>query len=409
MKNIYYFIAAGVVFIVLIWGGYFIWKNFRGSAPAFQNPSQNIADLVPPTSQTPQPVPADPQVSSNSTNMPLTIPNGFSISIFSKNVSDARVLVFDSLGNLWVSRPTAGTVTKLTIQNGLAISQQNVFSGLNRPHGLAFDPIDPNVLFIAEEDKISKASISSPASLQKIIDLPTGGVHTTRSLLFGLNGRLYVSIGSSCNVCVESDPRRAAIYSLNKDGSDFRSFASGLRNAVFMATNPKTNEIWATDMGRDLLGDNVPPDTINIIKDGKNYGWPYCYGKQVHDSSFDPSGSKDSFCLSTEPSHIDIQAHSAPLGLDFLSGSQFPSDYQNDLLVAFHGFWNRSVPTGYKIARFKFDSSGKFQGQEDFITGWLTPGSQSLGRPVAVVTGIDGKIYISDDKAGVIYQVTYQK
>lgn len=398
------------VIILLSGGGYFVWKNFRGSAPAFQKPAQNITDFLPTTIQTASnnsPSPAAPTNTTNSTGLPLTLPAGFSISIFAKNLPDARVMIFDKLGNMWVSRPSAGVVTQLEIQNGVVMNQSDVLTGLNHPHGLALDPDAAATLYIGEENQISKIPLYTEATKQKIVDLPAGGEHTTRSLLFGPDGRLYVSIGSSCNACVENDARRAAISSLNKDGSNFQPFATGLRNAVFMAVDPKTNEIWATDMGRDFLGDNLPPDTIDIIREGKNYGWPYCYGKQVHDSNFDPAGAKIDFCKTTEPSFIDIQAHSAPLGLDFLQGSQFPADYQNDLLVAYHGSWNRSVPTGYKIVRFKFDASGNYLGSEDFATGWLAGNSQALGRPVGIVTGPDGKIYVSDDKAGVIYQISH--
>jgi glucose/arabinose dehydrogenase len=399
-----------LLLLLFFWGGFFFWKNLRGSAPALKPPTENIADLLPVTMRKTSngaPAPAtDPPP--NTIGVPLDLPSGFSVSVFAKNLPDARVMIFDKQGNMLVSRPSGGAVTKLEVQNGVVSSQSDLVAGLNHPHGLALDPDTGTSLFIGEEDQISKISLDNPDGKEKISDLPSGGEHTTRTLLFGPDGRLYVSVGSSCNVCVENDPRRAAISSLNKDGSDFRTYALGLRNAVFMAVNPRTKEIWATDMGRDFLGDDLPPDTIDIIKQGKNYGWPYCYGKQVHDSNFDPSGSKISFCMTTEPSLIDIPAHSAPLGLNFLSGSQFPSEYQNDLLAAYHGSWNRSVPTGYKIVRFKFDAGGNYLGSEDFITGWLTGSRSSLGRPVGIVTGPDGKIYISDDKAGVIYQVSYQ-
>ncbi len=392
-----------IVFVLLLgWAGIFIWKNFRGAGSAIFSPEENIADVIPSSEEIKKSAGENILPGENMTDMPLKLPPGFRISIFAKNLSGARVMKIDSLGNMWVSRPSANVVTFLEIKDGIVSSQNNTLVGLNRPHGLALDPDQPLLLYIGEEDKITKIPLYSDGEYEKIADLPSGGGHSTRSLIFGRDKKIYVSSGSSCNVCVERDERRAAIYSLNRDGSDFKEFAGGLRNSVFMAIHPETQEIWATEMGRDLLGDNLPPDEINIIREGKNYGWPYCYGNKVPDLNFDPSGARKQFCQSTESSRIDIPAHSAPLGLSFLGNSNWPEDYRNDLLVSYHGSWNRSEPTGYKIVRHKFDEQGNYSGVEDLITGWLS-GRNALGRPVDILEGPDGKIYISDDKAGVIY------
>lgn len=406
MKKILIYLAAIIFLVVLLWSGIFLWKNLRGSAPAFRAPEINIADTVPFSDQVSNDKPDNLAPAENMTDFPLTLPAGFRISIFAKNLPGARMMVFDSFGNMWLSRSSADVVTLLEIQNGKVMNQSDVLVGLNHPHGLALDPDDPQLLYIGEEDKITKIRIYTEGKYQKIADLPSGAGHSTRTLLFGPDKKLYVSAGSSCNVCVERDPRRAAIYSLDRDGSNFREFATGLRNSVFMTINALTNEIWATEMGRDLLGDNIPPDEINVIREGKNYGWPYCYGKQIHDSVFDSSGVKTEFCKSTEASRIDVPAHSAPLGLAFLQNQNWPAEYRNNLLVSYHGSWNRSVPTGYKVVRHKFDEQGNYLGVEDFITGWLKDGN-ALGRPVGILEGEDGKIFISDDKAGVIYLVEY--
>ena len=405
-----YFLAGAVIVAGLAWAGLVGWKNFRGAGPAFSEPSQNISDLIPSSSDIAEIQPSElaenvaKPPAENTTNMPLKLPPGFRISVFAKNLPGARVMAIDTLGNMWVSRPNANVVTLLEIQNGKVTNQNDTLVGLRRPHGLAFDPDDPLLLYIGEENKITKVPLYTEGEYQKIADLPSGGGHSTRTLLFTPDKKLLVSIGSSCNVCVESDARRSAIYSLNRDGSDFREFAAGLRNSVFLALHPNTNEIWATEMGRDFLGDNLPPDEVNIIREGKNYGWPYCYGKQIHDSQFDPSNSRTDFCASTEPSKVDIPAHSAPLGLSFLSGEAWPQEIQNNLLVSYHGSWNRSAPTGYKVVRYKFDAAGNPSAAEDFITGWLS-GGNALGRPVDILSTTDGKIYISDDHAGVIYLV----
>jgi len=197
---------------------------------------------------------------------------------------------------------------------------------------------------------------------------------------------------------------------MNKDGSDFKKVASGLRNAVFMATNPIGGEIWVTEMGRDNLGDDLPPDEINIIEEGKNYGWPYFYGKNIKDQKHGLAEPPVDWI--TEPSYIDLPAHSAPLGLAFVPegppAGGWPEEYWNNLIVALHGSWNRTEPTGYKLVRIKLNQRGEFEGMEDFISGWLAKdGKTALGRPVDVIFQSNGMLYISDDKAGVIYKVEY--
>ncbi len=154
-------------------------------------------------------------------------------------------------------------------------------------------------------------------------------------------------------------------------------------------------------MGRDFLGDDLPPDEINIVKDGKNYGWPVCYGNRVYDSQF--GGETPNFCLSSEPPVFEIQAHSAPLGLAFISSTQFPEEWQGDLLVSYHGSWNRTAPTGYKLVRLQVEGEKIIQ-QTDFLSGFLQ-GNRVIGRPVDLEFGHEGSLYLSDDKAGIIYRI----
>jgi len=379
---------ALTVFVLLLFGGAFIYFQKQERPLGLGSPTK-VAEQ---TSRNGE----------NNTDFPLSVPRGFSISIFAQNVPGARVLAFDQDGNLWVSRTAQGVISMIELKDGKAGSVKDVFSGLDRPHGLAFDPADPDTLYFAENDKISKVRIGQ-GEPQKIADLPDDGGHFTRTLIFSGNGRLFVSVGSSCNACDEKDNRRASIFTLDREGRNFRKIAGGLRNSVFMTMEPRTGQLWATEMGRDYLGDNLPPDEINIIKDSKNYGWPYCYGNRVHDPDFDPSGLRGQFCQQTEPAHIEVPAHSAPLGLAFVS-LNWPAEYQNDLLVAYHGSWNRSKPTGYKVVRYKLDENGNNLGGEDFITGWLVDGN-IYGRPVDIVFDKDGAMFISDDKAGVIYRL----
>lgn len=422
-----------MVLLAIGWAVNYYWHNLRGAGPALRPPSKDIAEEI--------------KKAENLTEFPLSLPDGFTISIFAKDLPGARVMAFDRLGNMWVSQPTEGKITQLEIRDGRVKNQNVVFTSLNRPHGLAFHHDNPLLLYIAESDKVSRVPLYTEGQMEKLIDLPDGGRHFTRTLMF-LDDRLLISVGSSCDTCEESDWRRAKILSANRDGSDLKVFAEGLRNAVFMTRNPTTGDVWVTEMGRDFLGDDLPPDEVNIINgpptlrqaqgliggvgtiggeqsrttsSGQNaphFGWPYCYGRQVHDSKFDPTGARAEFCKTTVPSQIDLQAHVAPLGLGFIpeeapnqsdqesdgTGYSWPEDYQGDLIIAYHGSWNRSTPVGYKLSKIKLDDAGNFQGEEDFITGWLK-GRSALGRPVDILIQPGGVMYVSDDHAGVIYEV----
>ena len=368
---------------------FFYYKNLMGIWPSVSPPPEDIAEIV----------------EKNQTPFPLKLPEGFSISIFAKGLSGARVMATDGMGNIWVSQTGEGKITMLEIEDGTVKNKSEIFKNLKKPHGLAFDPQDSLVLYFAEEDKISKVRLYTEDKPHKIADLPSGGGHFTRTLGFGPDNRLYVSIGSSCNVCNEQDNRRAKIFSMNKDGGDFKEFARGLRNAVFFTWSYVDGKMWATEMGRDLLGDNIPPDEINIIQEGGWYGWPWFYGKNIEDHSW--TTGIPIYAFEPISSHIDLQAHSAPLGLAFVPEEGWPKGYWYNLFVSYHGSWNRSVPTGYKVVRIKLDSKGNYLGTEDFITGWLTS-SGVLGRPVDILVQPGGTMYISDDKAGVIYRLKFE-
>jgi glucose/arabinose dehydrogenase len=397
--------VCGIIF--LVWLAVFSWRNLRGIGPAIKSPSRDIANLI-----------DHHGVADDSAGMPLKLPPGFSISVFARGLGSPRVMVMDPGGTLLASIPSRGSVVALPDKNGdgFADGVVTVVDGLNRPHGLAFR-CDPKCrLYIAEEDKVTVYSYDSLSMKavreKKIADLPDGGGHVTRTLLFmpaPEGDRLLIAVGSSCNVCREDDWRRAKILAVPAGGGELRPFASGLRNSVFMAVNPKTEKIWATEMGRDFLGDNRPPDEINIIEDGRNYGWPFCFGKNIHDSDFDPDNRVQCRTPETYPSHIDVPAHSAPLGLAFFPAKGWPEEYRNDLLVAYHGSWNRSVPTGYKIVRYRLGGDGRYLGVEDFASGWLTKTGRALGRPVDIVIRPDGTIFVSDDKAGVIYLMSLKR
>jgi glucose/arabinose dehydrogenase len=403
MKKYILFLIGLVIVIALVIGGRFYYKNLRGVGPAFFSAPSDIAKQL--------------SAGVNTTDLPLKLPDGFSISVFAKDLGIPRVIAADPAGRLVASIPASGKIVALPDENndGVADKVITLIANLNKPHGLAFVCSTDNrcQIFVAETNSVLVYDYATQThsvdlnTKKKIADLPSGGNHTTRTLLVH-GDQLLVSVGSSCNVCREADSRRGTILAMNLDGSNQHIYASGLRNSVFLINNPVTGQVWATDMARDLLGDNIPPDEINIIEEGKNYGWPICYGNRIHDTEFDKNKYIQDPCKDTVPPKVELQAHSAPLGLAFIPKQGWPDAYQNGLLVAYHGSWNRSEPTGYKIAYVKFDDQGNYIETKDFITGWLE-GNGALGRPVDILTLPNGTAFISDDKAGLIYKLLYTK
>ncbi|GHO43894.1 PQQ-dependent sugar dehydrogenase [Ktedonospora formicarum] len=267
-------------------------------------------------------------------------------------------------------------------------------------------------MYIGEGSRITRLTLDKNYKVteRKVIipNLPTGGNHITRTVLVGPDNALYVSIGSTCNNCVEDDQMRATIWRYNMDGSGGRLYAKGLRNAVGLAINPWNQQIWATNNGRDMLGDDIPPETVYHIEDNQNYGWPYCHAGDI----IDPDLGNANSCNGIVKPLVKMQAHSAPLGLAFYNrgtrqgSGHFPQSYQG-LYIAFHGSWNRSVPTGYKVVFVPINDKGEIAGPvQDFATGWLK-GNSASGRPAGVAVGSDNALYISDDQSGIIYRVTY--
>lgn len=361
---------------------------------------------------------ARPQLDNKTTNnqqqkQQITNPNSlsdekaFSIDIFAQNLAKARDLEFSEDGTLLLSIPDQGRIVALPDQDndGKADSVITVVDGLRWPHGLAFYN---NKLFVAAEDKVARFNWNEQnkqANLDKVLfSLPTGGNHHSYTLTFKSDGQLFVALGSTCNVCSETHPFRATVIVSNENGDNPKVFANGLRNAPFIIINPTTNELWGTEMGRDWLGDNAPPDEINIIREGKHYGWPYCYGNKITDNSF--REGKIVTCEDTKSPIFDIPAHSAPLGLTFINSPLLPEKWQGDLLVSYHGSWNRSVPTGYKVVRLDVENN-KILKEYDFMTEFpKTSGGRN--RPVDIIFDKTGNLYISDDEQGIVYRVTKQ-
>ncbi|HKD75676.1 MAG TPA: PQQ-dependent sugar dehydrogenase [Ktedonobacterales bacterium] len=338
----------------------------------------------------------------------LQIPSGFSISIFAQGLQNPRLITFGPDGVLFVAERSTGRVLAFPDpqHTGHPSAPVVVASGLNDPTSLSFDNHN---LYVGEANRVTKLVIGSNdvATSSHVIvpQLPTSGNHTTRTVLVGPDGNLYVAIGSTCNDCIESNAERATVMQFHLDGSDGHIYAHGLRNAVGLAVNPWNQQIWATDNGRDLLGDNIPPETVYALQDGGNYGWPVCHAGNI----VDPDLGKPDSCQNVIAPLIDMQAHSAPLGLAFYKSGSFPTQYHG-LFVAFHGSWNRTVPTGYKVVFIPLNAQGHVAGQaQDFVAGWLTPNGTVTKRPVGLAVGPDGALYISTDQGGTIYRVTYNK
>lgn len=388
-----------VVFLIVIsFGGYSLWQNLRGTSPAFTDPSKNIVELF----NNAQDEPLSP--GQNQTEFPLTIPDGFTLSIFAKDLEKPRVLVQDPAGILITSDMGSGEIMALP-------DNKIVVSGFKQPHGILFDNCTSSTctLYVSEVTALWQFNYNvqtkQTTNKQKLIDLPDGSRHFTRYLLKDPNNpnRLLISIGSACDVCVEKNPMHGSVQALDLQTKEITPFSTGLRNAVFLTQRPNTKEVWTTEMGRDFLGDELPPDEINILREGNDYGWPYAYGQNIEDKKFPYPNTGAIRDIYTIPSHIDLPAHSAPLGLTFVpQNSDWPKEYWGNLLVAYHGSWNRSEPTGYKIVRIILDEQGNKVSEEDFISGWLD-GNSSLGRPVGLLATEKGELYISDDKAGVVY------
>jgi len=410
------YVIGAVATVLLLVGGYFAYNYAKYTPPPW------LIKLVT-TSKPPPPLPAGPQA-------PLVVPEGFSATVFARDIKGARVMTRDPKGAMLVSQTSEGRVVALPDLNGDNQADQvvEVLSGLKQPHGLAVicpstgsasADQDACVLYVAETGALLAYAYDADtytATYQKTLaTFPTGSGHFTRTLLQGADGTsLLVSIGSSCNVCEEENPLRASVQSVDLATGRMTPVATGLRNTVFMAHHPVTGELWGTDNGRDIIGDDIPPDEINIIKQGGDYGWPICYGKNVHDTDFDKKNYIRDPCADKVASHIDLPAHSAALGLAFVPEEGWPDDWAHDALVAYHGSWNRSTPTGYKVVRIDFlNPEGTLMQDQfttDFVTGFLPEGStdtgDAIGRPVGILAEPGGTAYISDDRAGAIYKIS---
>jgi glucose/arabinose dehydrogenase len=341
----------------------------------------------------------------------IKVPAGFHVNVFASNLEHARMMLTLEDGTVLLTRPRQNDVLSLrdTNADGVADRIDTVASALPLAHGLTFRD---NKLYVIGETKIwSIARQADGWGDPEVIasDLPTGGQHPNRTIAFGPDGFLYASIGSTCNACAETDPESATLLQMEPDGSNRRIYASGLRNTIGFDWHPQTNELWGLDHGSDWRGDDLPPEEVNRIVDGGNYGWPYCFGKQVVDDTRpDPANTtKQKFCSKSNPSQLDLPAHAAPIGFAFYRGTQFPQAYRQDGFAVLRGSWNREKPRQPKIVRLRFQN-GKPAGSEDFVTGFvMADGKTHNGRLAGITVGHDGSLLFSDDQNGVVYRVSH--
>jgi glucose/arabinose dehydrogenase len=338
----------------------------------------------------------------------VAVPAGFRVDVVADNLGGPRALAVDPNGALVVSVPGHGRVLALPRGDGAARPGDvvTILTGLDLPHGLAFRA---GHLYVAETDRVVRyrydaARLTATEPTVVVRGLPHGGHHWTRSIVFGPDDKLYVAIGSSCDVCQEHDRRRAAIVRYDADGSGEQVFATGLRNPVGLAFHPTTGVLWTAVNERDWPGGGAPPDYVTEVRGGAAYGWPRCFAEGrafVPDPTLAGAGECRAMTLPTLP----VGPHAAPLGLAFYFATQFPPEYAGNLFVALHGSRAGLPPAGYRIIRVRF-RDGRVDGIEDFARGWRS-GERVIGRPVDLAVGRDGSLYVSDDHADRIHRVSY--
>ncbi len=334
----------------------------------------------------------------------LQIASGFKINIFVDGLEGVRFLAVGPGNAIYATLSDAGQIVRIrdVDGDGTADSVTTVLSGLDYPSGIAFRG---DTMYFAELDAVRRLDPGSTSPVT-LVDVPSGG-HETRTIVFGPDQKLYLSVGSSCNICSTSPALLTTITRYELNGSGAHPFGTGLRNAVGIALNPTTGDLWAVNNERDDIGpnqtatDSLPPDELDIVQDGKWYGFPQCYAPGKANPEF--AGSD---CAAVDPAALTFTAHSAPLGIVFYEGTTFPAAYRGDAFVSLHGSWDRSKPTGAKVVRVQV-GAGRPTGVQDFVTGWQLSSGERWGRPVAVLGAPDGALLISDDLGNRVWRVSH--
>lgn len=343
----------------------------------------------------------------------IKLPVGFKIELYASNVPGARSMSLGNNGTVFVGtrgeRGSAGNKGSVYAvlnpdQDALADEVVVLAKDLFMPNGVAYHN---GSLFVAEPNRVLRydgvdgdlSSLSEPVVVND--SYPSDAHHGWKYMKFGPDGRLYLPVGAPCNICEPSD-EYAVITSIEADGSDKKTVARGIRNTVGYDWHPQTGELWFTDNGRDLWGDNIPPEELNrVSKPNQHFGYPYVYGKALRDDTFEAPN------IEFTPAALELAPHTAPLGMKFYTGDMFPAEYKNQILIPHHGSWNRSVPDGYYISLVTL-VNGEAQAAEIFAEGWLI-GEENWGRPVDILQLPDGSLLVSDDQANCIYRISYDQ
>ncbi|MGA1840736.1 MAG: PQQ-dependent sugar dehydrogenase [bacterium] len=337
----------------------------------------------------------------------IKLPKGFKIEIYARDAENARSMCLGPEGVLFVGSRKAGNVYAIPDRNhdNKADKVITLFKDLDTPNGIAYRN---GSLYVSEISRILRwdhinDSLENPGKPVVVNDsLPSDTWHGWRVIRFGPRGKLYISIGAPCNVCLREDKRYATIMRMDADGSGLEIFAEGIRNSVGFDWDPENHQLWFTDNGRDWMGDDKPPDELNHASSkGMHFGFPYCHGKDIEDPEYN-----DSPCSEFTSPELDLGPHVAALGMRFYTGDMFPERYRGGIFIAEHGSWNRSIPIGYRIMFVRMVNNSPVS-YEIFAEGWLEE-SLAWGRPVDVHVMPDGAILVSDDKAGAIYRISYE-
>lgn len=337
----------------------------------------------------------------------IELPQGFRISVYAEGVENARQMALGDKGTVFVGSRTKGSVYALTDLDGDQVVDKVrvIDKGLNMPSGIEF--LDGSLYVAATSrilryDDIERRLDVPPLPQEVTRALPEERHHGWKYLRFGPDGKLYFNVGAPCNVCEVRG--FAQIQRIAADGTGLETYARGVRNSVGQAFHPVTGELWFTDNGRDMMGDDMPSDELNHAPEsGMHFGFPFCH----QGDTLDPELGRGEKCAKYVPPALNLGAHVAPLGLTFYTGDMFPAQYRNQLFIAEHGSWNRSSKVGYRIMLVRFDEQGRISGQDVFAQGWLQK-EKSWGRPTDVMVMPDGALLVSDDQGGRIYRISYQ-
>ncbi|MDQ8184108.1 PQQ-dependent sugar dehydrogenase [Pelagicoccus sp. SDUM812002] len=343
----------------------------------------------------------------------LSLPEGFKIRPFAKDLGEPRMLAVADNGDVYVTRraPNEDVLLLRDADGDGTVDQQVTATELKQVHDIA---IKEDLVYLVAVNKLYEGEIQEDGTFGELSvvlsDLPDGGQHPNRTIKFGPDDYLYLTVGSTCNACDETNDENATILKVDLEAKSREIFASGLRNTIGFDWHPETGNLYGVDHGIDWLGDDDQLEELNLIEDGAKYGWPYVFGKSEHNPADEPPAgtSRKQWAKESHEPVLLHEAHAAPMDLHFYTGDAFPEDYRNDAFVAFHGSWNRSEPSGYNLARVVFEDDQPLR-FETFVGDFLEDGGKAqFGRPCGLAQTPTGDLLLSDDKHGVIYIISYE-